>query len=764
MSIKRLNGTVVAIAEKKSQADSYMAAFSNVEKKSGYYLVSDPGILNGTRIIIIWASGHLLELKDPEEYEEKWKSWSLDNFPVFPNSFEYKVAKGNEKRYNQIEVWLRKADTIIWAGDIDREGSYISYTLCYYAGVMNNDRQFLRLWVNDLLPNTIKEGFNNLRPIGDSYRQARAGRARAIADWLTGINGSRVISQLLSSFGVDIPKGYSTSLGRVMTATLDIIYKRELEIENFVPRKYYTLETYFQHKNGMYLGKLMVPDVTLKKGADAGKKWNGQLDTPKQWAAFLHRYKLALSVPSQGVITGKDIEIKKALAPSLFSLAELQKFMNKHYGYSAANVKKSVQHLYDEAFLSYPRTESSYLTKEDYKKKEAIAPMLFELLGIDMDLLRVGHEPSGKYVNDKEAAIHSAIVPTDKIPTNEAIQSWNEIDQRTYIEVAKRTAAIFMPLHEYQRTEIITTVNGLNFKTTGDLTIENGWRSLLVDLENAREEQKIISVEVDEQVTALIEPVEKDVTKPILYTEASLLSAMQRAGFDLEDPLYKELMKEIKGIGTPATRDEAIEKLKKIKQVTVTKGKFKTSEIGRMICEVISGFDYFTNPETTASWEVELRKIERGELDVSEFIKSLTYSLGLVGEEDLPKKLTKALDDAVARTAPNFFEKSIEEEEPFGLCPDCFREGRGEVPLKEYPSVIKCTKSTLSEHDRENGVEPECVFTLFKKYFDIKWKKVDLKALVDLDETRIISSKYGQHKYRLVFDEIKRTHIPKRVI
>ncbi|HFI0144931.1 TPA: DNA topoisomerase [Streptococcus suis] len=763
MSIKRLNGTVVALAEKKSQADSYAAAFSNVEDKKGYYVVSDPGVLNGTRIIIIWASGHLLALKEPEEYDEKWKSWSLDVFPVFPSTFEYKIAKGSEKRYAQIEKWLHRADTIIWAGDIDREGSYISYTLCYYAGVMNNDRQFLRLWVNDLLPNTIKDGFNNLRPIADSYRQARAGRARAIADWLTGMNGSRVLLQLLKQYEIEIPKGYVASLGRVMTATLYIVYSREQEIMNFVPRKYYGLEAYFQHPNGMYIGKLLVPDVTLTKGANAGKKWNGQLDTPNQWGTFLNRYKLDFSNDLPGVVTGNITEKKKALSPSLFSLGELQKFMNKNYGYTAKQVKDAVQFLYDHQYLSYPRTESSYLTMEDYLKKEKTATKLFTLLNISEDLLRTGHKPSGKYVNDDEAAIHSAIVTTDIIPNHEVIQSWKEREQRVYIEVAKRTAAMFMPVHEYEQTEIITTVGGLDFQTTGKRTIVNGWRELLVDLEQAREAQTIIPVELNDKVCTKLETVEKNVTKPTLYTEAGLLSAMQRAGYDSENPTFIELMKDIKGIGTPATRDDTIEKLKSIKQVEISKSKFSTSSVGKMICEAISKFDYFTNPETTASWELELRKIENGELEVGEFIQHIAYELGLVGDITLPMILEKQIstfkDNKSVLTS-----NSQDVEIDYGYCPVCLLKGRGNSIIKDYPKVLKCSKSILPLDEIENGAAADCNFTLFKKFFDISWKKNDLMDLIALHETRMITSKYGLHKYRLVYDELKGTYIPKRVI
>lgn len=781
-NMEQPHGTIVAVAEKYDQAKKYAAAFNHVENKKTYFILSDPSILGGRRIILTWASGHLLRLKEPEEYTDKWKKWSFDNFPIVPRKFEYEVDEGNEKHFDVIAQWLQKADTIIWAGDIDREGAYITYTICSQAGVLGKDKTMKRLWVNDLLPNTVKKGFNNLQPIEDTFQQAISGKARAIADWVTGINGTRAISLLLQQYQIPVDNGTTkgkakpkTSIGRVMTQTLHLIYTREKAHNDFHPTDYYELQGTFTHVNGTYNGKFIVPDTIVKKGPNKGKKWDGRLSSDKQWYSYLERNNILpqyfADARDKGVIENVTVETKEQLAPSLFSLQDIQKRMANLLNKTPKQTLDAVQKLYDNSYLTYPRGESNHLTMAQFKELEDNVIGYADFVEIPHNQLRIGQKPSGKFVNDKKAAKHSAIVPTRLIPTREVFNSWSNFEQLVYMEVLKRTLAIFLPLHIYEVTELITRVESLFFRTTGKVTIVPGWKALFdskdnndsgEDIELLEEEQlSLPKVNAGDRVTPYIDSVKRTTTRPPLYTNATLLTAMERAGFDAEDEEYKKIMKEIKGIGTPATRADTIEKLKELQQVQLVGKRFRTTPVGQLICLIVEEFGFFTQPKTTAQWEIDLRKIENRELKPSEFLSKLTsFFLGIDGREVVHQfeKQVKLIADGHSSEKV----RALDDTPKYGYCPQCLTEGRGEVPIIDYPSVLKCKNSLLSPEQIKEGEIPSCPFTLFKKNFGIEWRESDIKNLLAGKNTRPRQNKKTGFipSHKLVYDKQKGTYIP----
>lgn len=800
---------IMWIAEKQSQAEKYSKAFANAKKGyikkddiGNFFVCSDPEYCNGTKVIITWASGHLLELAEPDEYDERYKVWSRETLPIIPDEFSYKVNLNNKRQLRVVDYFMKMCDTIVWAGDLDREGSHISYLLSVYSGVWgSSNKTFKRLWVKDLLPKTIKKGFKNLQPIDHSYQQALAGQARAKADWLIGMNGTRFISLILNELGFSTPLPKTVggvSVGRVMTPTLFLVYNREREIETFKPRTYYTLSAVFQHPNGQYEGKLIVPDITMKNG----KKWNGELDTEEQWRTFLARYAPSFS---EGVVADKTSETKYTRSPRLFTLNDLQQVMNKKIGISPDKTLSIVQSLYDpkgnkkgdndskevspDAYLTYPRSESEYITDEEYKEMLPTVPTMADWLGISHDLLVINEKPDGFYVNTKICGErgHSAITPTANFPTKEIYNSWDSETQAVYLEVLKRTFAMFLPKYEYQENIIITKVEKLDFKTVGKTPINQGWKILWNDEKKENKEKELVAVMVNDQVKAT--PVVSNTTTkpPALYSEGTLLAAMKTAGTKVPEDVETDeeveelakIMRSINGIGTPATRADTIKKLFDKKQIVKVKGKVKTTPLGRLICRILENEIIFSNPQVTAKWELSLNRIEEGANNPDQFITNIKRYLGVGSPEknlfvnvdkwkaslsldefnDLKKEINKKRDPIIedTRVSCPLCMKRLKYFDEFIICEDNKRDSEGhqvgcEFILSNYVGRYKKTssKGKISWVGGKKLTEKQIIALHAKEEVmvkGIKGKKNKYDAPVILD----YNSETGRFYYKLNF-------------
>lgn len=756
---------VIWIAEKWSQAEKYSKAFANAKKgyikedKIGNFLVcSDPDYYNGLPIVITWASGHLLELQEPEDYDKSLKQWSMETLPIIPSEFLYKVSSSNISSWKTIEYFLNMCDTVVWATDIDREGSHIAYLLSYYTGALFDDtKTFKRLRVKDLLPSTIRKGFKNMEDIEKSKLQGMSGQTRAISDWLIGINGTRYINLLLKELGFDIPTSVGkASIGRVMTVVLFIVYWREQRIETFQPETYFNLSCQFEHKNGTYIGKLVVPDITMNNG----KKWKGKLEKEEQWNSFISKYAPQFN---QGTITSLDTDVKYTRSPTLFSLSELQQVMNKSIGISPSKTLSIVQKLYDpkgkkskdsedtevseDAYLTYPRSSSNCITEEEYYE---ISKMVYEMadwIGVSHDSIVIRDKPDSFFVNDKVCTDsgHSAITPTKNLPSVEIFESWDNDTKSVYMEVFKRTLAIFLPKYKYSQNVIITSVENLDFKTTNNTALEEGWKVLWDSKEDDNVEQKDSKVKVELHDT--VKPhklVNKVVTKPpSLYTEGTLLEAMLSCGnkvaedeeLDEEMALLTKVMKEIEGIGTEATRGETIKKLFDIKQLTIQKRKVRTTTLGKLICRILEDEIIFSDPFVTARWEVSLSNIEKGQNTQDKFLANIYKYLGVDSPE---RNLFVNLKNKIANldlSEFDDFKKEIEHRknpiiEVEGVfCPSC----KGQV--KMYDDYIVCSNRKKDNPDTCNFILSNYVGR-FKKD-DSKGgysggKKLTSKQIIDL--------------------------------
>ena len=318
----------VILAEKPSQASAYADAFDHSERKDGYFVVSDKEF---SHAVITYGFGHLVALFSPEDYHEEWKKWDLNTLPLLPTEYRFKVSDGKKKQYTIVKKHLDEAETIIIATDSDREGEAIARLIINLSG--NDHKPLKRLWINSLEKEEIKKGFRNLRDGEAFYSSYKEAETRQIADWLVGMNLSRLYTLYMQKNGM---KGVF-SIGRDQTPTLYLIYQRNIEIAAFVSKSFFELYGRFSHKKGIYQGK-----------------YAGRFDSEYDLEAFKKKHELNDHAP--GKITSVKTEEKKQFAPKLFSLSDLQATANKRFHYSASETVKVVQGLYEKKLVSYPRT------------------------------------------------------------------------------------------------------------------------------------------------------------------------------------------------------------------------------------------------------------------------------------------------------------------------------------------------------------------------------------------------------------------------
>ncbi|WNU96077.1 DNA topoisomerase [Streptococcus sp. DTU_2020_1000888_1_SI_GRL_NUU_041A] len=769
----------VILAEKRDQAFDYyngLAINPNLNEKmaraKGYIEVYNPAYFDGQPIVITWAIGHLTELKEPHEYRDEWKEWSLENLPIIPEKFEYRPSmdKNPARQYQIVEKLLKNADTIVWAGDNDREGCYISYSICCLAGVWGAPgKTFKSLWIDELDPKVVRKGFKNLQSIDLRYHMALEAQARAYSDWLIGMNASRLLTVLLrEKLGLVLGRGQGKiSVGRIISPTLFFIYQREKEIENFVSRTYYELESTFTHPNGTYVGKYIPPDIILKKGPNKGKKWKGDFDTKKQWEQLINNPRF-IGDYSSGKIVNHEVDIKHSRSPRLFSLGDLQKLMDKRLGLEPDQTLAIVQELYEiDKMVTYSRTSSNHIGKERYHTLISTAETLAKILDIPKEKINVPDKPDGYFVSNKKARIHAALTPTEIFPTMQQLGEWPEEKRTIYIEIVKRCLAMFLPKYTYEQTTIITQVGSGLFKTIGNVPKDAGWKILWQDREALIDEmdidtKKLIQVQQGDKVKPTLNPVEKKTSKPSLYTSGTLLDAMETAGRDFEDEELRAIMKETEGLGTEATRAEIIKHIREYNWVSVKKGKLHLTPLGRLICQSIEGEKLLCDAKTTALWEQSLRKISSLENTQETFVNNIKRYLGVNNPtSNLFTNLSKWVR-AYDYSSMNDWLEDIKKKKngEVGQCPKC----QGEVCYrifekdKKKSAAMYCTNSWVSKDQHEHGEEPTCDFSIFLTIANKTLTEKDAKMLLEKGQTRLIKGFKGKKKLfdaRVTWDKEK---------
>lgn len=666
-----MNKTVI-LAEKPSQAKAYAEAFDKSERKDGYFIVSNNQYANA---IITYGFGHLVSLIAPDEYNEEYKTWKLDTLPIVPETFKFTVTKDKLKQYNIVKKHLDEADEIIIATDLDREGEAIARYMINHSN--NQNKEIKRLWINSLEVEEIKTGFNNLKNGNETYGMYKEAETRSFADWLVGMNLSRLYTIYMQKNGM---KG-AFSIGRVQTPTLQLIYKRNKEIENFVSTPFFELYSNFSHEKGNYQGK-----------------YAKRFDSLAALDSFIEKYKLN----EEGTIQEFVTEEKKTYAPKLYSLSDLQSDMNKKYSYGASETLKIMQGLYEKKIVSYPRTDSNYIGTPEFSYLKENLEKYLSLINEKIEEPQL--EENKRYVNSKKVEEHYAIIPTKTVAD---LSKLNEKERNVYTAILYRTLAIFEKPYVYDETTIITNVNSIEFKTTGKIEKELGFKRLLKD-NKKNEDTPLPNLAKGNTVSSEPKHKEGKTTPPKYYTEGTLITAMKNVGRDLEKEENQDILKEIEGIGTEATRANVIDTLKYQKYINLKGKNIMVTDKGNVLCETLEGNE-ITNAELTADWEKHLKRIRENKLtqkaflgSIERFIKHLIEQAPLIFKDsNIQEHVTK-----------------IEKENEIAKCPKCSHS------IVDKGKFYGCS-----------GYKEGCKFTLPKKWSSKTIPKSNIKQLIEKGET-----------------------------
>ncbi|PYZ97673.1 DNA topoisomerase III [Alteribacter lacisalsi] len=575
----------VILAEKPSQAKAYADAFSSVKKEQGFFTIPSCSIFP-QGAVLTWGIGHLVELKDPHEYESGWKRWSLEKLPIIPDRFEFKPTARTRKQFSIVKKLLKEADEIIVATDCDREGENIARSIIEQAGASAKPTR--RLWINSLEVDEVRKGFANLKP-GDRYLPLYAeAQARQVSDWLVGINASRLYTLLIQKKGArDV-----FSVGRVQTPTLKLIRDREVEIENFKPEPFYEIEGHFKTEAGSYKGKV-----------------KGRFKTKDDVRELLKKH----TVPLDGTGTVKKVadQLKRQKPPKLHSLSTLQTAMNKKYKYSPSKTLKIVQSLYDQPLklVTYPRTDTQHITESEFKYLRNNLDGYKRLAGAGFEPASLA--PDKRYVDGSKVQEHHAIIPTKKVPDAGTVQGLRSDQRNVYMEIVNSMLAMFHRDHTYLETTITTAVSTLDFFTKGRVEKDRGWKELFF---KKSQEQEVLLPPVKEgmEAKARVSGREDETKPPKPYTAGQLINMMKTCGQMIDDDdEAKETLKEVEGLGTEATRSSIIDTLIKQNYITVTKNIVAVTEKGKLLCEAVDG-TLLSKPAMTAKWELYLKTIGQG--------------------------------------------------------------------------------------------------------------------------------------------------------
>jgi DNA topoisomerase-3 len=615
----------LVIAEKPSVGGDLVRVLPGAFSKS-------EGYLEGPDHVVTWAVGHLVQLADPDEYDEKFKKWRMADLPIVPEHFKLVVRdERSKKQMNVVKRQLGRDDIeqVVNACDAGREGELIFAYLYEKAG---SKKPVQRLWLNSMTTAAIKEAFGGLRPGSEMATLEAAARSRSEADWIVGMNATRAATiRLRSSFDGAV------SLGRVQTPTLAILARREEEIRAFTPEPYWVIDAAFE----------AVPEP-------AGRKYEGRYHAganPRLKTAEEAAEVVAACTGQVGEITKLEKTERKERVPLLYDLTSLQREANSRFGFSARRTLAAAQRLYEEhKALTYPRTNSRWLTGDMVPEIKPIAQLLGsqrEYAEASRYVLGLDVLPLARVVNDSKVTDHHAIIPTNA--ERHPVDKMSDDDRRIYDLAARRFLAVFHPDAVFENTRVETTVASHVFRTRGKLMLVPGWRGVYgetadADADAARgdedegREQRLPRLVHGEPARVDEVGSEEKVTKPPRrYTEGSLLGAMETAGKLVDEEELREAMKD-SGIGTPATRAAIIERLLQVGYIERDARALVVTEKGLNVIRLL-GEHALTSPSMTGEWEHRLARIETGEDTRKAFMGDIVkFTEATVGELDAKLK------------------------------------------------------------------------------------------------------------------------------
>ena len=646
---------ILVIAEKPSVGAAIGKVLGASSRKDGY--------LEGNNYIVSWCVGHLVGLADASSYDERFAKWRYSDLPIVPEEWLFEVPKDKQKQFKVLRDLMRdkRVTELVCATDAGREGELIFRLVYKKAGCT---KPFKRLWISSLEDSAIREGFAHLRDSGEYDRLYEAALARSKADWIVGINGTRLFSTLYHKKLV---------VGRVQTPTLAMLVEREGKITTFHKEKYFNVHI---SKDSLTadMEKVKTEDEAKAIAAACNKK--------------------------QAVVSSLKKETKTVNPPKLYDLTTLQRESNRYYGFTAQQTLDLVQSLYEKKLLTYPRTDSQFITED----MESTARQVIGIVSRKVPLFEgIIHEPDiGRITNNAKVTDHHAIIPTVQLE-NQDLTELPESEQKIIRLVAMRLLSATGEKHIYDETSVTLTCEGYEFKAKGKTVVQDGWKAIercfketLKSKEKDEPEHSLPSLNEKDILSSVDSSVTEHYTSPPKpYTEDSLLSAMETAGNDAFDDDTEK-----KGLGTPATRAGIIEKLVKGGFVE-RKGKslVPTKDGNNLVCVLP---EQITSPSMTAEWENTLMQIERGNADADKFLSCI------VGMTSDLVKAYPFLSEAEA----NRFDTG---RESIGKCPRCGS------PVYVGKGNYYCSNK-------------ECSFCMWEdnKFFSSKKKKLTKKIAAEL--------------------------------
>ncbi len=670
----------------------------------------------GDDYVVTFAVGHLLELTEPEDYDERFKKWRMADLPIIPEEFRVRPRDAkSKKQLNVIHKLLKRddIDNVINACDAGREGELIFTHVYETSGV---DKPVQRLWINSMTKQAIRDGFESLRPGAQLEPLREAARSRSEADWLVGMNATRAATIRGRAW-----VGGVVSIGRVQTPTLAMIVKREREIQAFIPEPYWLVHASFDPR---YEGLWFEGDETRLKD---GKRADEIVEKVKG---------------KSGRVESVERKEQSERAPLLYDLTSLQRDANRRFGFSARRTLSAAQSLYEgKKAITYPRTNSRFLSGDLVPQLKPTAETLVpigEYADAARFVLKLDQLPLGRVVNDAKVDDHHAIIPTD---ISHDLNAFSPDERRIFDLIARRFLAVFHPPARYARTTVVTEVEQERFRTRGKVTLEAGWRGVYgleaddqtqKQDEDAEGEGELPALKQGQEVRCVdAESEAKETKPPPRYTEATLLSAMETAGKLVDEEELREAMKE-GGLGTPATRAEIIETLIRREYIERVSKDLQPTPKGLQVITMLESHPV-TSPELTGGWEKQLRDIEHGSGDRSAFMSGIA-------------DFTKSTVEEIANLDK---EKLRPERAELGLCPRCGAE-TGEI-IRENAKAYGCT----SWKSRE---EPGCGFVIWKRVAGRTLTPEIARQLLEEGRTREVLSGFRSRagkpfRARLVMDK-----------
>lgn len=583
----------LVLAEKPSVGREIARVLNCKNNKGGFF--------EGNNYIVTWALGHLVGLQDPEEYDNKYKSWSMDTLPMLPEKMKLTVLRKTSKQYNEVKKQLLRTDVneIIIATDAGREGELVARWIIEKSGVR---KPIKRLWISSQTDKAIKDGFKNLRDGKEYINLYKAAVCRSEADWLVGLNTTRALTCKYNA---------QLAAGRVQSPTLAMIVNREEEIKNFKPVDYYNI-------NAKAFG------FNLNWVNDKG---NSSIFDEDSATAIINKIK-----GSDGEVVEVNKSNKKKFSSALYDLTELQRDANKIWGYSAKQTLNIMQRLYENhKMLTYPRTDSRYITSDIV----ATIPDRLKAIGIGEyrvytdKLLKEGVKANKSFVDNNKVSDHHAIIPTEERGNTSNLSTE---ERHIYDLVVKRFLSVMLPPYEYEQTNLKVSINNEIFVAKGNVTKNKGWKKLYEkdSLEEENNQELPILNRGDKVKISEFKLIKKQTTPPARFNEATLLSAMENPQQYVS--VSKEAAKtlgETGGLGTVATRADIIEKLFN-SFVIEKKGKelVPTSK-GKQLIELVP--EDLKSPLLTAKWEKQLDDIAKGNANPDKFVDEMKkYAIKLV--------------------------------------------------------------------------------------------------------------------------------------